>query len=158
MADFSVTSSYPEPYCSRIEDLSSACFQESILELWANKGAFDEIAEANIASLTKHSILEKLNSVTGNYSEFYMKEKDFPSMLSGIQRDGFGKIMSASATLMTWMGKMNATRALTEPADDSGTRGELVDLATAQFEKDLAQVLLKYKEVEPENVRIEVSE
>lgn len=84
-----------------------------------------------------------------------MKEKDFPSMLSGIQRDGFGNIMSASATLMTWMGKMNATRALTEPADDSGTRGELVDLATAQFEKDLAQVLLKYKEVEPETVRVE---
>ena len=84
-----------------------------------------------------------------------MKEKDFPSMLSGIQRDGFGNIMSASATLMTWMGKMNATRALTEPADDSGTRGELVDLATAQFEKDLAQVLLKYKDVEPETVRVE---
>ena len=90
------------------------------------------------------------------FSEFYMKDKDFPSMLSGIQRDGFGNIMSASATLMTWMGKMNATRALTEPADDSGTRGELVDLATAQFEKDLARVLLKYKEVEPETVRIEV--
>ena len=90
------------------------------------------------------------------FSEFYMKDKDFPSMLSGIQRDGFGNIMSASATLMTWMGKMNATRALTEPADDSGTRGELVDLATAQFEKDLAQVLLKYKEVEPETVRVEV--
>ena len=84
-----------------------------------------------------------------------MKDKDFPSMLSGIQRDGFGNIMSASATLMTWMGKMNATRALTEPADDSGTRGELVDLATAQFEKDLAQVLLKYKEVDPETVRVE---
>ena len=67
VADFSVTSSYPQPYCSRIGDLKSACFQESILELWANKGVFDEIAEANIASLTKHSILEKLNSVTGNY-------------------------------------------------------------------------------------------
>ena len=90
------------------------------------------------------------------FSGFYMKEKDFPSMLSGIQRDGFGNIMSASATMMTWMGKMNATRALTEPADDSGTRGELVDLATAQFEKDLAQVLLKYKAVEPETVRVEV--
>ena len=67
VADFSVTSSYPQPYCSRISDLKSACFEESILELWANKGAFDEIAEANIASLTKQSILEKLNSVTGNY-------------------------------------------------------------------------------------------
>ena len=40
--------------------------------------------------------------------------------------------------------------------DDSGTRGELVDLATAQFEKDLAKVLLKYKDVEPETVRVEV--
>ena len=85
-----------------------------------------------------------------------MKEKDFSSMLSGVQRDGWGNIMSASATRMTWMGRMNASLALTEPADDSGTRGELVDLATAQFEKDLSALLLKYKQVEPENVRIEV--
>ena len=91
------------------------------------------------------------------FSEFYMKDKDFPSMLSGIQRDGFGNIMSASATLMTWMGKMNATRALTEPADDSGTRGELVDIATDQFEKDLASVLLKYQDIEPLEVKVEVN-
>ena len=85
-----------------------------------------------------------------------MKEKDFSSMLSGIQRDGLGKIMSASATMMKWMGRMNATLALMQPADDSGTRGELVDLATDQFEKDFAKVLLKYKDIQPENIYIEV--
>ena len=85
-----------------------------------------------------------------------MKEKDFASMLSGIQRDGLGKIMSASATMMKWMGRMNATLALMQPADDSGTRGELVDLATDQFEKDFAKVLLKYKDIQPENIYIEV--
>ena len=53
---------------------------------------------------------------------------------------------------------MNATLAKTEPADDSGTRGELVDIATAQFEKDLAEVLLKYQTMEPLDVKVEVIE
>ena len=65
VADFSVTSSYPQPYCKRIEDLKTQCFQESLLELWANKGVFDAVSDATIAGLTKHSILEKING--GNY-------------------------------------------------------------------------------------------
>ena len=33
---------YPEPYCERVTALQTECFQESLLELWANKGVFDE--------------------------------------------------------------------------------------------------------------------
>ena len=146
---------YPEPYCERVTALQTECFQESLLELWANKGVFDETSDRTIASLTKKDIIEKLNA--GNYSEFYMKEKNFPAMLSGVIRNGHGEIVSATATVMRWMGRMNATLALSQPADDSGTRGELVDLATDQFEKDLAGTFLKYKDVEPVRLRVEVN-
>ena len=41
-----------------------------------------------------------------NFSEFYMIERDFESMLSGVTRDENGKIVSATATVMRWMGQM----------------------------------------------------
>ena len=154
-SDFSVTNFYPDPYCSRVGDLKTQCFQESILELWANKGVFDEKSDEAIAGLTKDDIVDKINS--GNFSGFYLRDKDFSSMLSNIRRNSEGQIVSASATIMKWMGRMNATLALLEPADDSGTRGELVDLATDRFEKDLAKTLLKYQDTAPENVRVEVN-
>ena len=63
--DFSVTNFYPDPYCQRVQDLKTECFQESILELWANKGVFDETSDADIAGLTKQGIINKINS--GNF-------------------------------------------------------------------------------------------
>ena len=57
-----------------------------------------------------------------SFSEFYMIERDFGSMLSGVQRDENGNIISAKATIMRWMGKMNATLALLEGGkNDAGT-------------------------------------
>ena len=51
-----------------------------------------------------------------------MIERDFESMLSGVERDADGKIVSTTATIMRWMGKMNATQALLEGGkDDAGT-------------------------------------
>ena len=64
-ADYSVGQFYPKPYCEKVSSLTTECFEESILELWAYKGAFDETAGRNIASLTKESILARLNA--GNY-------------------------------------------------------------------------------------------
>ena len=155
VSDFSVTNFYPDPYCSRVEDLKTACFEESILELWANKGTFDWRSDAEIANLSKESIIAKINS--GNHSGLFLRDKDFTSMLSNIRRNSEGEIISAGATIMKWMGRMNATLALQQPADDSGTRGELVDLATDGFEKELAKTLLKYQKTEPSTVRVEVN-
>ena len=59
-ADYSATSYYPDPYCGRVTALKTECFQESILELWANKGVFDETSEREIKSLTKEKIIDKL--------------------------------------------------------------------------------------------------
>ena len=55
-------------------------------------------------------------------SEFYMIERDFGSILAGVEHDENGKIVSANATIMRWMGRMNATRALLEGGkNDAGT-------------------------------------
>ena len=64
-ADYSVGQFYPDPYCEKVSQLTTECFQESLLELWAYKGAFDDTAEETIASLTKQDILTRINA--GNY-------------------------------------------------------------------------------------------
>ena len=64
-ADYSATEFYPDPYCDKVSNIATECFEESLLELWANKGKFDEKSDMAIASLTKEAILDKLNA--GNY-------------------------------------------------------------------------------------------
>ena len=64
-ADYSVGHLYPQPYCEKVNQLSTECFQESLLELWAYKGAFDASSDKAIATLTKKEILYRINS--GNY-------------------------------------------------------------------------------------------
>jgi len=154
-ADYSATNFYPKDYCPKVNNLTTECFEESILELWANKGAFDKTADNTIAGLTKKTILERINK--GNYSEFYMVERDFESMLSGVIRDADGKIVSASATIMRWMGKMNATQALLEGGKDDAGTGEIVDAATDEFERELAKTLLESQELEPQYIKVEVN-
>ena len=56
---------YPDKYCPKVSNLTTECFEESLLELWANEGAFDETADKTIAELTKKDILERINK--GNY-------------------------------------------------------------------------------------------
>ena len=63
--DYSAGSDYPKKYCPKVSNLTTECFEESLLELWANEGAFDEVADKTIAGLTKKSILERINR--GNY-------------------------------------------------------------------------------------------
>ena len=65
--DFSVTTFYPDPYCKRVSQMKNACFHESLLELWANKGVFDQESDAAIAGLTKEGILNKINSQNERY-------------------------------------------------------------------------------------------
>ena len=87
-----------------------------------------------------------------------MVERDFPSMLGGIERDENGYIVSAKATIMRWMGKMNTTRALLEGGKNDAGTGEIVDMGTDEFEKELTKVLLKSEEIEPKYLSVEVGE
>ena len=102
---------------------------------------FFNIVAQYCATCTVHvqDILKKING--DGYSEFYLMERNFTALLSGIQRDSNDEIVSATGTVssrshlpcvaavwqvMRWMGRMNATKALLEgAADDAGTSGEV---------------------------------
>lgn len=87
-----------------------------------------------------------------------MREKDFLPLLGGVERGGDGKvrrtsivqhfyklthqIISARATTMMWIGKMDAVQALQEGGKDDAATGELVDSETNMFETKLTQVTL----------------
>merc|ERR1712106_172187 len=72
-------------------------------------------------------------------------------------RDENGKIVAATATGMRGVGQMNSTRALLEGGKDDAGTGEIVDMGTDEFEKELSKVLLKSEEIEPKYLSVEVN-
>ena len=93
MAEMFSVESYPDPYCEIVDGMATACLEMSILELWANDGAFDERTEREIEALTIGDVIEKVNSQ--NKSGLVLIEKNFTQMLSGISRDFSGRIVGA---------------------------------------------------------------
>jgi len=152
-SDFSI-GQYPEPYCSKVSGLPTSCLQESILELWADNGTFSEKSDEMIRDLTKDDIIEKINKERG-WSELYMTERDFKSLLGGIVYDDNDQIINATATKMMWMGKMNATRALAEGGSDVAGTGELVDRDTDLFEDEMTTFFLN--DAPQEGIKVEVN-
>ena len=55
------------------------CLETSIVELWASDGFNSTQTEMAIFNLTQKSILDAVN--TKNYSEVFLYDKDFSSML-----------------------------------------------------------------------------
>jgi len=153
-ADFSLDR-YPHPYCEMVESLDTICFHETLLELWADDGEFNEKSDAKIAALTKSEILKKIND--WGYSELYLAERDFSELLGGVTKDENGKITGARAVLMKWMGKMNSSLAIAEGGSNSEGTGEMVDSKTAEFETKLSQVLLEARDIQPTNIKVEVN-
>ena len=71
MAEMFSVESYPDPYCEIVDGMATACLEMSILELWANDGAFDDRTEREPDILIlKHacSILrQSYNPVCGSW-------------------------------------------------------------------------------------------
>ena len=128
---------YPEPYCGIVEGMDQACIEFGLLELWANQGKYDSTVDEAIQSLTTDEILYKINNV--NISGAFLIEKDFTKLLSQIERNTTGHIISAKATMVQWFGDMNATEALINPVKN---RGEPISKETFEFEGDMLKVLL----------------
>jgi len=152
--DYSIDQ-YPEPYCDIVEALPTACFHETILELWASEGEFNERSDSMIAELTSSQIVDKVNK--WGYSELYLTENDFLPLLSGLTKDADGLVVGAQATTMKFMGRMNATLAMAEGGSDDAGTGELVDGTTAEFENALSALLLESNSWEPTNIQVEVN-
>ena len=48
--------------CLYFPGLPTACFEDSVFELWANDGVFDESVDQEIENLTRDKILDKINN------------------------------------------------------------------------------------------------
>ena len=48
--------------CDVFSGLPSACFEDSVFELWAKDGVFDESVDREIENLTRDKILDKINN------------------------------------------------------------------------------------------------
>eukprot|EP00095_Tigriopus_kingsejongensis_P001088 maker-scaffold193_size270907-snap-gene-0.15 protein:Tk01088 transcript:maker-scaffold193_size270907-snap-gene-0.15-mRNA-1 annotation:"hypothetical protein DAPPUDRAFT_306990" len=138
MAEAFSADSYPQPYCDIVEGIETACFEMSILELWANDGSYDDQTDSDIASLTKRSIIDKLNQV--NTSGVFLIQRNFSSFLSEITYDPTnGQIIAARATVMRWFGRMNGTEALHNSVKE---RNEPITHGTLEFEGEMLKIML----------------
>jgi len=134
------TFAYPQPYCGYMNRMPTACFEESLLELFATS---DAINETYIENLTQEDIIRNLNN--GNKSGVFLIEKDFNRFLGGIERNSTGHIIGAKATYINWFSEANLTAATLEKKSDPSRQGmgldENVDAATLEFELSLRKVL-----------------
>ena len=93
---------YPEPYCQFVKSAATVCLEDSILELFAEDGEFDEeVFEA----LTDEAVLEAVN--TKNKSGLFNTEKNFTKLLSEVSRNTSGHIVGARVATITWVARVN---------------------------------------------------
>jgi len=128
---------YPDPYCDMVSKMPTACLEWSILELWGHEGVYDEYTDAEIASLTQESILDKVNNVTK--SGIFLQDKSFADYLGDKIYNDEGRIIGAKATVIRWFGRLNTSEALIHPVRE---RDELIDQRTLDFEGEMLKVLL----------------
>jgi Niemann-Pick C1 protein len=121
--DLSV-SLYPEPYCSVFNSLDDVCFEDSILELFAQDGY---LSADMIFSLNIESILDKINSVHQK-SGLFSISKDFKSYLGGVTFNAQGQIIGAQAAKFNLYGKMNVTEAHLESISRNSALGDQLSL------------------------------
>ena len=89
-ADLSVEF-YPEPYCTVYNSFDNICFEDSLLELFAQNG---KLTRDMIESIeTSQDILDKINDETNQYSGLYSVVKDFQSLVGGIEYDNKGNLL-----------------------------------------------------------------
>lgn len=128
---------YPQPYCSVVEGMPTACFETSILELFGNDGAYDDSTDRLMASLTDEQVLEAVN--TRNTSGIFLLPANFTAYLSGIRHDDeSGRIVGAAATYIQWLGRMNMTAAKLEPVEG---RVEPMDPRMLDWEGEMLAVM-----------------
>ena len=108
------------------------CFEESILELWALDGVFED---EMFNQLSEKDIIDAVNSK--NKSGLLMIDKNFKNLLGEVSYNSSGHIIGAKVTPITWIGKVNLTA-----LNMFGTvqRGEMVDKYTFDFEGEMMKV------------------
>eukprot|EP00095_Tigriopus_kingsejongensis_P003657 maker-scaffold11_size778918-snap-gene-1.12 protein:Tk03657 transcript:maker-scaffold11_size778918-snap-gene-1.12-mRNA-1 annotation:"hypothetical protein DAPPUDRAFT_306990" len=140
---------YPEQYCPIVEAMPMACFEMSILEMFAQGGQFTPKVEATIHNLDQEELITAVNTI--GQSGIFLRERDFSKYLGGIQRNSTGHIVGAKATFIRWFGRAN----ISEIQNEKGRNGmdqQPVDVTTLEFEQ-LLQISLDDKCGYPEGLK-----
>ncbi len=113
---------YPEPYCATVEKMPTACFEESLLEMFAVNGKYnDSIFE----SLTQEQLITAINNV--QKSGIFLIERDFQRFLGGIELNSTGHIVGAKATFINWFSEANITTSNIEGHSEPERQGMGLD-------------------------------
>ena len=102
---------FPDEVCQAYEDAKAtssqgpqACAESHILELWANNGEFNDDTKKAIDVLTNQDVLHKIN-YPNLKSGLTVKQFSVYGFLGSVQKDSEGKIISAKAMQLRFMGK-----------------------------------------------------
>lgn len=128
---------YPDPYCDIVTGMETACFEQTILELWANDGNYDSKTDETIENLTQDEVLDKINNY--NTSGVFLIKKNFTELLSGLSYDSDGNIIGAKASVVRWFSEMNSTAAKIAPVK---RRREPIEQKVFDFEGVMIETLL----------------
>jgi len=119
-------------YCGLVETLNEKCVMTSLLEMWS-------FNEAYIESATQKEILDAVNLLAK--SPWFGYDRDFSSLLGGIERNSTGHIVAAKTSQMIW--------SITVPDDveivdnqGSGLELELADKNSLDWEELFVQTAL----------------
>lgn len=123
-------------YCTLLEQISSECFEMSLLELWG----YDH---QSLEALTQQEIIDVVNSK--NLSAVFGYSKNFTDYLGGITRDENGKIIGAKATIQTFLTKINHDQLINGKNIDEFGSGVEVDEHVINWEKKFVEHLLEKK-------------
>ena len=134
-------------YCSMYNSLDDICFEDSILELFAQEG---KVTLDDIANLTRDQILKVVNDKSRKSGLFSIR-KDFESLLGKKVYDENGKIVAAGAFKVNLYGKMNVTEAHLEKIKKDSALGdqlslEQIDDKTREVEDIFIELLVNYRD------------
>ena len=77
MAEYFSISAYPEPYCSFTSKVETACMENSILELWAHDGKYDNVSGSSTSFDKLEKSKDRKNYGSCKKSQHLSKGKQF---------------------------------------------------------------------------------
>ena len=122
----------PDIYCDLVTTLTEKCIVTSLLEMWR----YDE---ASIEAASQQQIIDAVNRLTR--SPWYGYDRDFGSLLGGIQRNSSGHIVAAKASQMIWSIRVPDDIDIVD-SQGSGLELDLADKTSLDWEELFIQTVL----------------
>jgi len=114
-----------DTYCGIVETLNEKCLMTSLLEMW-------RFNEALIETASHQEIIDAVNLLAK--SPWFGYDRDFSSLLGGIERNSTGHIVSAKTAQMIWSIRVPDDVEIVDN-QGSGLELELADAVSLEFEE-----------------------